>query len=243
MKGKNMQKSVVISSCVVGLGLLLAGFFPGFYYYHTKMDDRTVTVKGLAEQDVVSDLALWTIRFQSADNDLFQAKKQIENQQDLITKFLLKAGFKPDEILVQGLTMQDAYADSYRDKSTISARYTLNQTMMVRTSQVHLVQKSYPDIGELVSQGVTFNPYGNNVAYAYTKLNDIKPTMLKEATLNARMAAEEFAKNSGSRVGNIRRANQGVFSITAREQTVDQNESEQINKKVRVVSTIEYFLK
>ena len=238
-----MQKNIIVASCVIGLGLLSGGFFPGFYYYHTKMDDRTVTVKGLAEQDVVSDLALWTIRFQAADNDLFQAKKRIEKQQDLITKFLLKAGFQQNEILIQGLTMQDAYADSYRDKSTISARYTLNQTMLVRTGQVRLVRSAYPDIGELVSQGVTFNTYGNNVAYAYTKLNEIKPAMLKEATVNARAAAEEFARNSGSRVGNIRRANQGVFSITAREQTMNQNESEQINKKVRVVSTIEYFLK
>ena len=238
-----MKQNNIVAAMLVGLGLLLAGFFPGFYYYHAKMDDRTVSVKGLSERDVKSDLALWTIRFQAADNDILTAKKQIETQQDAIQAFLLKAGFTADEILVQGLTMQDAYAESYREKSTISARYTLTQTLLVRTEKVDQVQQAYPDIGELVSSGVNFAAYGNAVAYAYTKLNDIKPAMLKEATVNAKAAADEFARNSGAQVGAIRRANQGVFSITAREQNTDQPESAQIDKKVRVVSTIEYFLK
>ena len=238
-----MQKSIVLSAALVGAGLLLAGFFPGYYYYHSQMDNRTVTVKGLAEQDVVADLALWTIRFQASGNDILMTKKDIESQQKMISEFLTKAGFKADEILVQGLTMQDAYADSYRDKASISARYTLNQRLLVRTDKVALVQETYPNIGNLVSKGVTFNSYGNGVSYVYTKLNEIKPQMLNAAIINAKAAADEFAKTSGSKVGDIRRANQGVFSITAREENPDAGESEQINKKVRVVSTIEYFLK
>jgi hypothetical protein len=238
-----MQKAIITSAALIGTGLLLAGFFPGYYYYHTQMDNRTVTVKGLAEQDVVADLAIWTIRFQTAGNDILLAKKDIENQQKMIADFLVKAGFAADEIGVQGLTMQDAYADSYRDKSSISARYTLNQTMLVRTDKVALVKDTYPNIGDLVSKGVTFNPYGNGVSYVYTKLNEIKPQMLNAAIVNAKAAADEFAKTSGSKVGDIRHANQGVFSITAREENPDSSESGQINKKVRVVSTIEYFLK
>ena len=238
-----MQQNNIIAASLIGLGLLAGGFFPGFYYYHTKMDDRTVSVKGLAERDVRADLALWTIRFQSANNDILSAKKQIETQQKQIMRFLKKAGFTPDEILVQGLSMQDAYAETYREKSTISARYTLTQNLLVRTGKVDLVQKFYPNIGDLVSSGVNFAAYGNGVSYAYTKLNDVKPDMLREATLNARAAADEFAHNSGSEVGAIHRANQGVFSIMGREQNSDQPESAQIDKKVRVVSTIEYFLK
>ena len=238
-----MQQNNVLAATLIGLGLLAGGFFPGFYYYHTKMDDRTVSVKGLAERDVKSDLALWTIHFQAADDNILSAKKQIEKQQKKIMKFLTKVGFSPNEVLVQGLTMQDAYAETYREKSTISARYTLTQNLLVRTGKVDLVQKAYPNIGELVSSGVNFAAYGNAVSYAYTKLNDVKPEMLREATLNAKAAADEFARNSGAVVGNIRHANQGVFSITAREQNTDQPESAQIDKKVRVVSTIEYFLK
>ena len=237
------MKNVLLSACVIGLGLMCAGFFPGYYYYHAKMDNRTVTVKGLAERDVQSDLALWNIAFQVADNDILIAKQKIENQQKLITDFLTKAGFDKDEILEQGLSMQDAYADSYRDKSSISARYTLNQQFVVRTNKVALVQSTFPNIGNLVSKGVVFKPYGNGVSYVYTKLNQIKPEMLKEATKNALAAANEFATNSGSKVGDIKSANQGVFSISARESIPDHSDESQINKTVRVVSTVEYFLK
>lgn len=232
----------LIAGGLVGLGLVLGGFFPGYYYYKTTMDFRTVKVKGLAEKDVKADLAIWNIRFQSANDNLNTAKKDIENQQNIITEFLKTAGIKESEMIIQGLTMQDAYADSYRDKSTIPARYTLSQTLTVRTEQVDLVNSVFPTMGDLVSKGVVFNTYGNGVSYLFTKLNDIKPAMLKDATQNAKQAADEFALNSKSKVGKIRSANQGVFSILAREDVPDQSEREQINKKVRVVSTVEYYL-
>jgi len=237
-----MSKLSVIMSIVIAGGIAMGGFFPGYYYYKTHLDMRTVTVKGLAEKNVEADLAVWNIRFQAADNILTSAKKDIENQEKVIKDFLKKAGFSDNEIIVQGLSMQDAYADSYRDRNTISARYTLSQTLTVRSEQVNLVSQSYPQIGELVSQGVKFNSYGNGVSYLFTGLNSIKPAMLKEATKNARQAADEFAVNSKSKVGKIRSANQGVFSIMPREDIPDQSEREQINKKVRVVSTVEYYL-
>ena len=237
-----MSKVTLLTGLVVAGGIALGGFFPGYYYYKTRFDMRTVVVKGLAEKDVKADLAVWNIRFQAADNVLATAKKNIENQEKVIKDFLKKSGFSEDEMIMQGLSMQDAYADSYRDRNTISARYTLNQTMTVRSKQVDLVNQIYPQIGDLVSQGVSFNAYGNGVSYLFTKLNGIKPAMLKEATKNAKQAADEFAVNSASKVGKIRSANQGVFSILPREDIPDQTEREQINKKVRVVSTVEYYL-
>ena len=237
-----MPKSTIITGALIACGLALGGFFPGYYFYKTNFDIRTVKVKGLAEKDVKADLAVWNIRFQSADNVLTTAKKNIESQEKTIKEFLGNAGFAGDEIIVQGLNMQDAYADSYRDRNSIPARYTLNQTLTVRTNKVDLVNAFYPQIGDLVSKGVTFNSYGNGVSYLFTQLNSIKPAMLKEATQNARQAADEFAHNSNSKVGKIRSANQGVFSILAREEIPDQSEREQINKKVRVVSTVAYYL-
>jgi len=237
-----MSKGSIITSAVIACGIALGGFFPGYYYYRTHLDIRTVTVKGLAEKDVKADLAVWNIRFQAADNVLAAAKENIEKQEQIIREFLKESGFDNDEIIVHGLSMQDAYADSYRDTNTISARYTLNQTLVVRSKRIDLVSQVYPQIGDLVSEGVSFNSYGNGVSYLFTGLNDIKPSMLKEATKNAKQAADEFAINSNSRVGKIRSANQGVFSVMPREDIPDQSEREQINKKVRVVSTVEYYL-
>ena len=237
-----MQKSNIITGALIAGGLALAGFFPGYYFYKTNFDMRTVKVKGLAEKDVKADLAVWNICFQSADNVLPVAKSNIENQEKTINEFLKNAGFSDNEIIVQGLNMQDAYADSYRDRNSIPARYTLNQTLTLRTNKVDLVNTTRPKIGDLVSKGVTFNAYGNSTSYLFTELNSIKPAMLKEATQNARQAADEFARNSNSKVGKIKSANQGVFSILPREEIPDQSEREQITKKVRVVSTVEYYL-
>ncbi len=237
-----MSKANVIAGGLVAVGLALGGFFPGYYYYKTTMDLRTVKVKGLAERDVKADLAVWNIRFQAADNDLTVAKNSIERQQKTITQFLEQHQIPLDVIIVQGLNMQDAYADSYRDKATIASRYTMTQTLTVRTGNVDLVNALMPDIGNLVSQGVSFTSYGNGVSYVFTGLNAIKPAMLKQATKNARQAADEFAANSQSKVGKIKSANQGVFSILGREDVPDQSESTQINKRVRVVSTVEYYL-
>ena len=237
-----MSKLTFLTGVVIAGGLALAGFFPGYYYYKTNFDFRTVKVKGLAEKDVKADLAIWNIRFQSSNNNLAQAKKDIERQEHLIRTFLTESGFTADEIITQGLTMQDAYADAYRDRNAIPARYTLNQTMTVRTAQVDLIGTVYPKAGDLVSQGVTFNTYGNGVSYLFTGLNAVKPAMLQEATRNARQAADEFARNSDAKVGKIRSANQGVFSILPREEIPDQSETDQVNKKIRVVSTVEYYL-
>ena len=236
------KTSSYIVAFLVACGLAVGGFFPGYYYYKTAFDMRTVKVKGLAEKDVVSDLAIWNIRFQATNNDLTVAKQDIEKQEQTIKNFLKNAGFTEQEIIVQGLTMQDAYADAYRDKDSIPARYTLNQALTIRSTQVEKINKLYPQIGDLVSQGVSFNTYGNGVSYLFTKLNDVKPQMLKEATHNARQAADEFAKNSRSKVGKIRSASQGVFSILPREEVPDQTERDQVNKKIRVVSTVEYYL-
>ena len=237
-----MSKINLLTGTVIACGLALGGFFPGYYFYKTNFDMRTVKVKGLAEKDVRADLAIWNIRFQASDNNLSVAKKEMEAQEQTIKNFLNKAGFREEEIIRQGLNMQDAYADAYRDRNTISARYTLDQTLTVRTDHVDLVSNIYPQIGDLVSGGVNFSSYGNGVSYLFTDLNAVKPAMLKEATRNARQAAEEFARNSDSRVGKIRSANQGVFSILPREEIPNQNETEQINKKIRVVSTVEYYL-
>ena len=130
-----MQKSTIITGALIACGLALGGFFPGYYFYKTNFDMRTVKVKGLAEKDVKADLAVWNIRFQSANNILSATKKDVELQEKVIKEFLEGAGFSNSEIIVQGLNMQDAYADSYRDRNSIPARYTLNQTLTVSILQ------------------------------------------------------------------------------------------------------------
>ena len=227
---------------IVAVGLLFVGFFPGYYYYKSKFNYNAVTVKGLAETDVEADLAIWEIKYVATGNDLVKTKTNLEKQTEAILTFLHDNNFNDDEIEMGGVDTNDLMANPYRGNEAITSRFILTKSIIVRSNQVNNVAATYTNAGDLINSGVVFeNQYGSPVTYIFTKLNEIKPQMLELATKNARQAALEFAKSSDSRVGKIHSANQGVFSILPRDNS-GANESQQINKKVRVVATIEYFL-
>ncbi len=234
----------IISAALLALGLILGGFFPGYYYYKAKLDNNSVTVKGLSEMDVKADLAIWKLKFVITGKELFSAQKEITSQASEILAFLKQQGFTETEIKLGRIETNDLMANPYRNNENNDMRFILSQTITVRSTNVDLVEESLTKTDNLISKGIIFDSssYEYPVSYIFTKLNDIKPKMLEEATKNAKEAAYEFAKSSGSIVGKIRRANQGVFSILPREQTRGNSESQQIEKTVRVVSTIEYWL-
>ena len=228
---------------ILAAGIALGGFFPGYYYYQAKLRDNFVTVKGLAEMDVKADLGIWNIKFVATGNDLLTVQKTMSTNLSLIEDYLKGKGFSVEEISEGRIETNDLMTNPYRDKN-FAARFILNQTVTVRSNKVDLVEQALRSSGELVSKGVIFDSqsYGSPVSYIFTRLNEIKPQMLEEATRNAREAALEFAKSSGSEVGKIRRASQGVFSIQPLLAAPGEVESYQINKRVRVVSTIEFWL-
>ena len=242
-ENKNNCSKKYLASLILALGILGAGFVMGCYYYHAKTDNNFVTVKGLAEQDVKADLAVWDLKYVLTGNDVIALQQKLTEQQNIIVNHLKAQGFDENEIYIGRLNTNDLTANPYRSEQT-GTRFILNQTITVSSSKVDLVEKSIGTLSELVAQGIIFDnqEYSSPVAYIFTKLNDIKPQMLSTATQNAKVAANEFAKSSGTKVGRIHRAQQGVFSILPREEAPGVSESQQINKKVRVVSTVEYYL-
>jgi len=240
MKEENKK---ILAAVILALGLMAAGFFPGYYFYKSAVGNNSVTVKGLAEMNVQADIAFWKLRFVVTGNDLTQAQRQISSQSAEIRAFLLKSGFTDAEIKFGRTETTDLMANQYRSGNIDGSRFILSQTITVKSNKVALVEKTLPQTDSLIAKGIIFDSsYEYPVAYVFTKLNEVKPEMLQEATKNAKEAAYEFAKSSGSKVGKIRRANQGVFSILPREQAFGSSESQQIEKTVRVVSTIEYWL-
>lgn len=227
---------------IIALGLLFVGFFPGYYYYKSKFNYNAVTVKGLAETDVEANLAIWEIKFVATGNDVVKTKNDLEKQTDAIVNFLHDNGFNDNEIEMGGTETNDLMANPYRGNETITSRFILTRTLTLRSNQVHNVAETYTKTGDLISHGVVFeNRYDSPISYIFTNLNEIKPQLLETATKNARQAALEFAKSSDSKVGKIHSANQGVISILPRD-NANAPESQQINKRVRVVATVEYFL-
>ncbi len=236
--------TTLLTGLLIGAGIAIGGFFPGYYYYHSQMSNRSVTVKGLAEKNVIADLAIWNIKFQATGDELPQVQQQLENHLNMIIAYLKENKFSAAEIKIDRINTNDLDANPYREKSVGQPRFILTQSVTVRSSQIEQVAQSSERIGILVGKGVIFanEEYTRPVSYLFTRLNEVKPQMLAEATQNAKQAAEEFAKNSDSRVGKIKRANQGIFSILPQDAAPGADETAHINKTVRVVSTVEYYL-
>lgn len=231
-----MQKESILSAVVLGLCIAIAGVSIGMGFYKGRARDRYVTVKGLAERDVNADLAIWPISFNVAENDLNALQKGIDTNRETVRQFLLDAGFKAEDLSLSPPKIRDTQSEMRGEGATKSPyRYIAQATVTTRTRNVGLVKKTMEESGKLVERGVV--PASSSpTEFLFTGLNEIKPAMIEEATRNAREAAEQFAKDSESRVGKIRNASQGFFSIEDR----DRNSPDL--KKIRVVTTVEYYL-
>lgn len=230
-----------MAAALIAGGLAAAGWFVGQGVVHNRVADRYVTVKGLAERDVTSDLAIWPITIVATGDSLPDTQAEIEADIATLSGFLVEAGFSEDEISLGRIQVEDRIAMGYYDPNRQPDRYLIRQPVRVRSEQVELVERMSRQLGEVVREGVIMQDW-QGPSYIFSRLNDIKPEMIAEATAEAREAAQQFADDSGAALGGIRTANQGVFVILPRDQVQGANQSDQVHKTVRVVTTITYYL-
>lgn len=234
-----------LSALVLGVSVALGGWFIGYGFLEGRAADRYVTVKGVAERTVKADLALWPIPFVATGNDLSQVQTEIEQDAHSVTAFLMAQGLPASAIELQSLNVTDLHAEAYRS-GPVESRFIVSQTLMVRSPDVDRIAAARERQAELVDKGVVLSdhagPGGSGPYYLFTRLTEFKPEMIVEATQNARAAATQFAADSDSVLGGIRRANQGIFEILPRDNTPGMMQQQQIHKTLRVVSTIEYLL-
>ena len=237
----------IIWVVILAFGFALAGFFIGNGVYKS-LAKRTVTVKGLAEMDVVADTAIWNIKFNRVGADLTKVQAAVDKDIEKTHNFLIDNGFREEELQNLRVTVRDKYAgysDAQRQGQDASDRYVIETGVMVRSNEVNLVDGVSRKMGDLVRQGVTVTEDYAGPIYLFNGLNDIKIKMIEQATKNATAAGEQFAKDANAKLGKIQSANQGLFTVTARDQTDawSDNEKQAINKRVRVVSTITFYLR
>jgi hypothetical protein len=233
------------AAIIFAAGVVLAGWFIGNGFVRGRTADRYVSVKGVSERDATANMALWPLRFTSTDDNLARAQQKFDESKQAVVAFLGKHSIDASQVELQGFEVTDVLANPYRGEGTVTSRYIIGGTLMVRVQDPTLVQKASQDLGSLVQSGVVFSSqggYGGGPTYLFTKLNDLKPEMIAEATASAREAAEQFAKDSGSDLGPIRTASQGVFQILPRDRAPGVMEESQLDKTVRVVTTVEYAL-
>jgi uncharacterized protein len=239
------------TSLILAAGIALAGLLVAIGVSQIKSGDRYVTVKGVAEREVRADVAIWPLHVVGADNSLAEAQAKLTRSIGGVRQFLARQGIDTGQVELTGFGVSDAQAQQYGGDRTPANRFIVRQTLLVRSSQPEQVRLAAQRIGELAAIGVVvssgaggeYGGQGSGPTFLFTKLNDIKPAMIAEATTRAREAAEQFARDSRSDLGGIRKANQGVFEITGREQAPGIMSEGQVAKVVRVVSTVEYFLR
>lgn len=225
---KNMIQGVAIVLAAVVLGIAMIGTVRTLKSY-----DDTVKVRGLCEREVPADRVVLRVHYSLQDNDLATLRGNMNAADQTVIALLKKAGFTDDEIKYTSASFNDRY-DSYYS-SNIHFRYSASQSVNVFTSKMEEVSKIQNKLdAELLKHDIISNTYAS---YEYNGLNDIKPSMIAESLENARIAADEFAKNSHSKIGKMRTASQGYFEV----EDLDEN-TPQV-KKVRVVTTVEYYLK
>ena len=234
--------AAVVAAALVALGLGLGGWFVGQGLVAARSGDRAVAVKGVAEREVKADLALWPLRFVATSNRLEDAQAKIVKDTAAVSDFLARGGLAADAVQVYRIEVTDLLAQAYRS-GPVESRFIVAQTVMVRSNDVDRVAALAGRIGELIEAGVILSSEGEQGPFfLFTRLNDVKPQMIAEATRSARAAAAQFAADSASTLRGIRQANQGLFQILPRDAAPGQLEERQIHETVRVVTSVEYRL-
>lgn len=224
----------------LAIGIAVGGYFIGQTMYNAKVALNTAEAKGLAERRVQSDRANWDIGFSIAGTKKSQIPalyKKSEENQEIIISLLKENGFEDDEIKT-GII--DYYYNEYRDENRILVDevHQLSGSISIETDKVHLISKVRGVVNKLIAKGIDIE--NRAPKYYFTKLNEIKPDMLREAAQNARIAANEFAENAGVSVGRIRSARQGGFNV--RDAGQEYGDTGEIEKEVRIVTTITFYL-
>ncbi len=234
----NSKSSALVLGGFIFLGLAVLGYLLGNAAIKFKEYERTVTVKGLSEREYEADIVIWPIQFTAAGNNLEELYISIESITGKIRKFLEKNGINEAEVSFTTPSIVDKLAQQYGGQDDGGFRYTAIQTVTVYSKNIESVRKVMSALSELGKQGIVFTAgdYESKTEYIFTRLNEVKPEMIEEATRKAREVAEKFALDSKSTLGKIRKASQGQFSISAR----DKNNPH--IKKIRVVSTVAYYL-
>lgn len=236
----NKKIDITSGALLLAIGIAVAGYFVSETLFKAKVALNTAEVKGLAERRVEADTAYWTIKYTVTGKNRSEIQKlyeESESDQKKIISVLKDSGFSDDEIKPGIINyLKKEYRDE--DQKLVDEKHYLVGEIEVQTSKVRLVSEGRAKLNTLVAQGLDIK--NNAPAYHFTKLNDIKPDMLKEATRNARLAANEFAINAGVEVGGIRSARQGGFEI--RDVGENYGDTKKIEKEVRVVTTVTFFL-
>lgn len=227
----------IISSALLAIGFIIGSFLISTLVLKARLADRSVTVRGLAEREVIADLATWTLAYSAQGESLKAVQDDIDGDTEAINAFFKELGFTTDALRPTGVGVNQ-YNNNYGKPV-----FNIRQRITLRTENIERAQKAVSQQFDLIRRGVVLED-GSGMSFTFTKLDEIKPEMVAEATQDARRAAQQFAQDSGANVGGIKSATQGYFSIQSRDgDSGGYGVSDTPFKKVRVVTTVDFYLR
>lgn len=238
-----MRYGSIVAAAILAVGLIVGGWLMGDGLKRAREADRAVTVRGLAERDVVADLATWTISYAASANALAAAQAKIDADTAATLGFLRAQGFAAAEVSVAGVSVNQYVDNNPNLPDDRRTNITIRQKLQLKTAKVAEARRAYAAAAALIRQGVAIDADQGGIVYSFTRLNALKPAMTADATRDARAVAEQFARDSGAAVGGIKSATQGYFSVQPRDGDEGGNATASPLQKVRVVTTIDFYLR
>jgi uncharacterized protein len=226
--------SLIVSAALVALGFTAAGYFVGQGIAERNTGRRIISVKGLSEREVPASVATWTIGYSANGNELGEINKKLADSTKAVMAFLKDAGFAETDMAVQPPSLHDTSMDPReKDVPPPPERYEASQSVLLRTAKVDLIKPALASASNLMVSGVLLSGK-SEPNYIFNQVNEIKPAMIQEATKNARIAAEQFSRDSQTSLGKLRNASQGWFQVENRDAATPER------KIVRVVVDVQY---
>ncbi|HYF84030.1 MAG TPA: SIMPL domain-containing protein [Clostridia bacterium] len=237
--------ALILVAVILAAGLIASTFIVTDGLVEIK-GNRSITVAGSAKQQIKSDLIVWKGNYSCQSNLMAEAYAKLKVDSEKVRKYLLGKGLTEKDLVFSSIDTSPVYEVNFNGQYTNNIiAYRLNQRVEISSSDVDKISQISREATELINDGVEFQSYPPQ--YFYTKIADLKVSMLAEATKDAKNRAEQIAQNTGSKIGALKSAKMGVFQITPLYSTevadYGINDTSSLEKEITAVVTCTFEMK
>lgn len=235
---------------IIALAIVLAAWLLGRAYTYKYRSQDTIVVTGLGETEFASDLIVWSGELVYETQDVASGYAQLERNKKKVIDFVTSRGLKAEQIVFKFVNVYKQTEPVYNAAGNYAGqRFTghrLSQGFSIESADVDKVESISREISALIAQGVSIEAY--QPSYYYTKLDDVKLSLIEQASADARARAEKIAENAGTAIGRVASAKMGVFQITGANSNEEFSAGGSFNtssrqKKARITMKVEYRVK
>ncbi len=211
-----MKKTYFLSAAIV-IGVLLGTLMLTNAYKNRYSYQNTIAVTGLGEEEFTSDIIAADFSLWQENLDMKEAAQNLEKDREAVKKYLESKGVNSDEVIFKAISILQQHDPVYSaDGRYIGSKfkgYRLSQQIHIESKEVEKIEVVSRQITDLISSGIRLE--STPPCYYYSKLADLKLTLVSKATQDARERAEKIAAEAGAKTGKLKNAKMGVIQITA----------------------------